>query len=201
MCLFSRASTCHFFVTSLIHLTTLQPQGVVDDTNIRLIDFFAALNADAFHIHLTHHLANIAIAVENVATIPQIVTRMIEGVGLIFLINKNRNHLQRFTQRIHTHQLERWPAIMSTVIVFGATRSVNKILVHIPFALFTKPSMSSQPTESRPIRIHTLLMKINMLAVTHPCLDPIEFRLSCIIKEFRISDPIHPECLLDPLCT
>ena len=70
---------------------------------------------------------------------------------------------------------------MSTVIVFGATRSVNKILVHIPFALFTKPSMSSQPTESRPIRIHTLLMKINMLAVTHPCLDPIEFRLSCII--------------------
>ena len=36
--------------------------------------------------------------------------------------------------------------------------------------------------------------------------DEVEFIIYNIIilvliKEFRISDPIHPECLLDPLCT
>ena len=32
-------------------------------------------------------------------------------------------------------------------------------------------------------------------------IGPMSAGKSAFIKEFRISDPIHPECLLDPLCT
>ena len=32
-------------------------------------------------------------------------------------------------------------------------------------------------------------------------LDWYDYGNPIMFKEFRISDPIHPECLLDPLCT
>ena len=149
----------------------LQPQGVVDDTDFWLA-YFAILNADAFHIHITHHFADFVIAEENVATIAQIVTRIINGVWLIPFIPKIRNHLQRLTQRIRTHQFERRPAVILIIIVLGTNQRINKILVHIPFRL-VKKGLPSQPTEGRPVHIHPPLTVIDMLAVAHPIIIPI----------------------------